>query len=156
MNALGGNLFRAAASPGHKAQADREVRPREMRRPTSHRALDALLAVPGQRQHLEPREPDPGEDVRGLRSARALGQIRPQEELGDHGLGRHADQGLQLQYTGEGALVRGAQRLRQVHRCASHAAVHSHQQRFVLDSDNFLLGFLRVVRFVDWARSGRL
>ena len=42
-------IFSAATSVGYKARFDRTLRPREMHRPTSHRAMDVGSAL--QRKH---------------------------------------------------------------------------------------------------------
>lgn len=114
-------LCDSAAEHGH--QADRQVGPRDMRGPAPPRALAPVRHVPRQVQHLEPRVSGPRRELRGVRAAaRALGQVRRQEELDRHGLRRQADPGVRPQDHGAAALARGARRLHQVRRGASDAA----------------------------------
>lgn len=61
-----------------------------------------------------------------MRPAGACREVRSPEELGDHGIRRHADPRVQLQHAGASARVRGSLGLREVYRYTPDTAIHSH------------------------------
>lgn len=121
--------FVVAVEVRYQAKADRQVGQGEERRPSPYRTMDAVFPVPRKRQYLEPRNSNAGQDVRSMRRPSPYSKICSAQKLGGHRIGRYADQGVQLQHSGAGAFVRGAQRLCQMYRCSSDPAVHINQQR---------------------------
>lgn len=120
-----------ASTLRHKAKTDLSVRPSEERGPSPNRAMDAVLLVPGSRQHLELRKANPGEEFRSVRLARQNGQVHCPQKLDRYRFRRHASPDLQLQHHGASSHVRSAQRLREVHHSAPNTTIYSHVQRWV-------------------------